>query len=55
MIVRSLDDGESHNMRVRSVYASELLEDPPDGIAAGPVDEDNMFLWEAMILYVLFV
>ena len=26
------------------------MENPPDGIAAGPVDESNMFVWEAVIL-----
>lgn len=26
-----------------------LTTDPPDGITAGPVNEDDLFLWEAMI------
>ncbi|KAF2201033.1 ubiquitin-conjugating enzyme [Delitschia confertaspora ATCC 74209] len=26
-----------------------LSSDPPEGITAGPVTEDNMFLWEALI------
>ena len=26
-----------------------LTTDPPDGITAGPVNEDNLFVWEAMI------
>ena len=26
-----------------------LLTGPPDGITAGPINEDDMFLWEAMI------
>ena len=26
-----------------------LTTDPPDGITAGPANEDNMFLWEALI------
>jgi len=27
----------------------QLLRDPPDGIAAGPIDEDNIFEWEGLI------
>lgn len=27
-----------------------LITDPPEGITAGPVNEDDMFLWEAVIL-----
>jgi hypothetical protein len=27
-----------------------LTTDPPDGITAGPVNEDDLFVWEAMIL-----
>lgn len=27
-----------------------MMEDPPPGIAAGPVDESNYFLWEAVIM-----
>ena len=26
-----------------------LTQDPPDGITAGPVSEDDLFLWEALI------
>jgi len=26
-----------------------LTNDPPDGITAGPVSEDDLFLWEALI------
>ena len=26
-----------------------LTSDPPDGITAGPVNEDDMFLWDALI------
>ena len=26
-----------------------LLTSPPEGITAGPVNEDDMFLWEALI------
>ncbi|CAN6624493.1 ubiquitin-conjugating enzyme E2 7 [Trichomonascus vanleenenianus] len=28
----------------------QLLQDCPDGISAGPLDEDNFFLWECLIL-----
>lgn len=27
-----------------------LTTDPPEGITAGPVNEDDLFVWEAMIL-----
>jgi ubiquitin-conjugating enzyme E2 G2 len=27
----------------------QLTNDPPDGISAGPVDEDNFFVWECLI------
>jgi ubiquitin-conjugating enzyme E2 G2 len=26
-----------------------LLTNPPDGITAGPISEDDLFVWEAMI------
>lgn len=26
-----------------------LTQDPPDGITAGPVEEDDLFIWEALI------
>jgi ubiquitin-conjugating enzyme E2 G2 len=26
-----------------------LLTNPPDGITAGPVNEDDLFIWEALI------
>lgn len=41
---------------MNSVAAKRLFQeykalsvDPPDGITAGPVNEDDLFLWEAMI------
>lgn len=27
-----------------------LCNDPPEGLTAGPISEDDMFLWEAMII-----
>lgn len=33
---------------LRSLLA-ELTLDPPEGIVAGPVSEDNFFEWEALI------
>lgn len=27
----------------------QLVNDPPDGISAGPLDEDNFFEWECLI------
>lgn len=34
--------------RLFSEYRT-LSQDPPEGITAGPVSEDNMFVWEALI------
>jgi ubiquitin-conjugating enzyme E2 G2 len=34
--------------RLFSEYKS-LLTSPPDGITAGPVNEDDLFAWEALI------
>lgn len=31
---------------------SELTLNPPEGIIAGPVNEENFFEWEALIMYV---
>lgn len=31
------------------VPLAELTMDPPEGIAAGPISEDNFFEWEALI------
>ena len=27
-----------------------LTNDPPDGITAGPASEENLFLWEALVI-----
>lgn len=27
----------------------QLMSNPPDGIVAGPIDESNLFFWEAYI------
>lgn len=32
---------------------AELVTNPPEGIVAGPVSEDNFFEWEALITSVL--
>jgi hypothetical protein len=34
--------------RLFSEYRT-LSQDPPEGITAGPISEDNMFVWEALI------
>lgn len=31
------------------VYITELTLNPPEGIVAGPISEDNFFEWEALI------
>ena len=30
-------------------YPTELTLNPPEGIVAGPINEDNFFEWEALI------
>ena len=34
------------------VTFSELTLNPPEGIIAGPINEENFFEWEALITYV---
>ena len=34
--------------RLMSEY-KQMSQNPPDGIAAGPIDENNYFEWEAAI------
>lgn len=31
------------------IYLLELTRNPPDGITAGPISDENMLLWEALI------
>jgi len=33
--------------------SSELTLNPPEGIVAGPINEENFFEWEALITLVL--
>lgn len=35
------------------IFVIELTLNPPEGIIAGPVTEENYFEWEALITYVL--
>ena len=35
--------------RLRQEY-KRITEDPPPGVAAGPIDESNYFIWEAVIM-----
>lgn len=37
------------------VWFSELTLNPPEGILAGPVNEENFFEWEALITWVIFI
>jgi len=34
------------------ILFTELTLNPPEGIIAGPVNEENFFEWEALIMYV---
>ena len=40
--------GSVASKRLFSEYKA-LLTNPPDGITAGPVSEDDLFVWEALI------
>ena len=33
-----------------NILLSELTVNPPEGITAGPIDEENFFEWEALIM-----
>ena len=35
--------------------STELTLNPPEGIVAGPINEENFFEWEALITYVSFI
>lgn len=43
--------GSTALKRLMTEY-KELALNPPEGITAGPVSEDNFFVWEALIPYV---
>jgi hypothetical protein len=36
------------------LFIAELTLNPPEGIVAGPISEENFFEWEALITFVLF-
>ena len=40
---------EYKGMRLFHSFLSELTRNPPDGITAGPISDDNMLVWEALI------
>lgn len=37
---------------MKILMISELTLNPPEGIIAGPINEENFFEWEALITYV---
>lgn len=39
----------SIHVHIYCIYFSELTLNPPEGIVAGPISEDNFFEWEALI------
>lgn len=41
-----------HNIFIMFFFSIELTLNPPEGIIAGPLDEENFFEWEAYIMYV---
>ena len=36
------------------VFVQELSQNPPEGIVAGPISEDNFFEWESLITLVIY-
>lgn len=51
-----MDNVECMNLTVHNIFIGffsiELTLNPPEGIIAGPLDEENFFEWEAYIMYV---
>lgn len=49
-----MDNVESMILTVHNIFifSIELTLNPPEGIIAGPLDEENFFEWEAYIMYV---
>lgn len=45
---------ECINLTIQNIFflSLELTLNPPEGIIAGPLDEENFFEWEAYIMYV---
>jgi len=46
---RVLSPVKVHYYNCTTLFVLELTMDPPEGIAAGPISEDNFFEWEALI------
>lgn len=36
-------------INVNNIFCAELTLNPPEGIVAGPINEENFFEWEALI------
>ena len=45
----SQDAGLDWSLRMHIVLFTELTLNPPEGILAGPINEENFFEWEALI------
>jgi ubiquitin-conjugating enzyme E2 G2 len=43
--------GKGNSTATRRLMAEykQLVNDPPEGISAGPLDEDNFFEWECLV------
>jgi ubiquitin-conjugating enzyme E2 G2 len=39
--------------KFKHIYQIELSQNPPEGIVAGPISEENFFEWESLITYLL--
>jgi len=47
---------ETQNSKIQSLLSCadlELTLNPPEGIVAGPINEENFFEWEALITLVM--
>ena len=45
-------NSNSQFVTVVDFVVAELLQNPPEGIVAGPINEENFFEWESLITYV---
>jgi len=44
-----------NHVDLSDMFVTELTLNPPEGIVAGPVNEENFFEWEALITFVIFI
>lgn len=49
---RKIRDDRCEILATFLLFPSELTTNPPEGILAGPVSDENFFEWEALITFV---